>query len=156
MDTQKTKPAVWDTHRTFIIGLVLSLFVGVPMAYAIGGTVFGSGLSETPRHEENLQRLTTDFQRLQRIVDEAKNSQAVNRKLQVSVLIDVAKSKAKDEQEKEDVSLEEVKRLIDKAYCLEGIYYDATTNWGTIILDDICSFQEYPAEEVFTMEPVSQ
>lgn len=155
MDTQKTKPAVWDTHRTFVVGLVLSLFIGLPMAFAIGGTVFGSGLSETPRHEENLQRLTTDFQRLQRVVDEAKASQAVNRKLQVSVLIDIAKSKAKDEQEKEEVSLEEVKRLIDKAYCLEGIFYDASTNWGTIVLDNICNFQEYE-EEVFTMEPVSQ
>lgn len=155
MDTQKTKPAVWDTHRTFVVGLVLSLFIGVPMAFAIGGTVFGSGLSETPRHEENLQRLTTDFQRLQRVVDEAKTSQAVNRKLQVSVLIDIAKSKAKDEQEKKEVSLEEVKRLIDKAYCLEGIFYDASTNWGTIVLDNICNFQEYE-EEVFTMEPVSQ
>jgi hypothetical protein len=156
METSRRPQSVWETHKTFVVGLFVALFIGVPFAYAIGGTVFGSGLSETPRHEQNLQRLSTDFQRLQRIVDEAKASQAVNRKLQVSVLIDIAKSKAKDEQEKEDVNLEEVKRLIDKAYCLEGIYYDAEVNWGTIILDDICSFQEYPVEEVFTMEPVSQ
>jgi hypothetical protein len=132
METFTPGTSYQDTIKrggAFILGL-LTFILLLNVAYA-----FEWG-SDTPRHEQELSRHFESFEKQQKIVDQAKETQMNIKGSIISSMIDVANSKIKDISQLEEVDQIEIARLGIKAKCLKKVYN--ANEYEKVVLEELC------------------